>query len=572
MAKTQQKLMVAWNEINWTLVQRVVFKLQKRIYRAASKGEFVKAKGLQRILLKSYYAKLLAVRQVTQLNTGKNTAGADGIKSIRPNQRLTLAKNLKLSHKAKPVRRVWIPKPGRQEKRPLGIPTMQERACQAWVKMALEPFWEALFEGTSYGFRPGRSTHDAVARIFLAINKTPSYILDADISKCFDQINHNYLLNKLNCQSPVKRQIKAWLKSGIIDNGVFEKAKSDTPQGGVISPLLANIALHGMINEVEARFPRKQGKDAQTPARIIRYADDVVVIHPKLETILECKKVIQTWLKPVGLELKPEKTRICHTLNPTVIPESELTEKPGFDFLGFNIRQYPVGKHKSGKNGGNGKLLGFKTLIKPSKKSILAHHSALKEVIKRDKKAPQAGIIRHLNPIIKGWANYYSGVAAKETFSSEDNTLWLMLRAWVVSKCGKASKMRKYYRNGRHGEWTFSTPDGLTLWKHADTPIKRHTLIKPDKSPYDGDWVYWSTRRGKDIDTPTRVAKLLKKQKGKCPYCGLYFTSNDLLEVDHIIPRSKGGKDEYKNLQLMHRHCHDIKSRYDGSAQGHACR
>ena len=154
MAKTQQKLMVAWNEINWTKVQRVVFKLQKRIYRAASKGEDVKARGLQRILLKSHYAKLLAVRQVTQLNSGKKTAGIDGIKSITPNERLTLVKNLKLSHKAKPVRRVWIPKPGRQEKRPLGIPTLRERACQALVKMALEPYWEALFEDTSYGFRP----------------------------------------------------------------------------------------------------------------------------------------------------------------------------------------------------------------------------------------------------------------------------------------------------------------------------------------------------------------------------------------------------------------------------------
>ena len=174
--------------------------------------------------------------------------------------------------------------------------------------------------------------------------------------------------------------------------------------------------------------------------------------------------------------------------------------------------------------------------------------------------------------MIRGWANYYSGVAAKETFSSEDNILWQMLRAWSVRRRGrkqKAQAIRKYYREGRHGTWTFATADGLTLWKHADVEIKRHTLVKPDKSPYDGDWVYWSTRRGQDIEAPTRVAKLLKEQKGKCPYCGQYFTSSDLLEVDHIIPRSQGGKDEYKNLQLLHAHCHDLKSRYDGSAQGH---
>lgn len=561
--------MVEWNEIPWKLVQRKVFKLQKRIYRAASRGQDVLARGLQKILLKSYYAKLLAVRQVTQLNRGKKTAGVDGIKTLTPVQRLSLASRLSLTHKAKAVRRVWIPKPGRDEKRPLGIPTVEDRACQALVKMALEPYWESKFEETSYGFRPGRSAHDAVARIYLVINKKPNYVLDADISKCFDKIDHTYLLRKLQCPTNIRRQVRAWLKAGIMDKGAFEKAEAGTPQGGVISPLLANIALDGMIREVESKFPKKRN---YPPARIIRYADDFVVLHPELKVILGAKAAIEAWLQPVGLELKPEKTRICHTLN-QMVAENELTVLPGFDFLGFNIRQHPVGKHKSGKTGGTKSvLLGFKTLIKPSKKAIKAHHVALKAVIKTHKTAPQAGLIGKLNPVIKGWANYYSGVAAKETFSSEDSVLWQMLRAWSVSRRGrkqKAQAIRKYYREGRHGRWTFATADGLTLWKHTDVEIKRHTLVKPDKSPYDGDWVYWSTRRGQDIEAPTRVAKLLKKQKGKCPYCGQYFNSTDLLEVDHINPKCKGGKDEYKNLQLLHAHCHDLKSRYDGSAQGH---
>ncbi|KOR33655.1 DNA polymerase [Planktothricoides sp. SR001] len=569
MSKTRQMLMVEWNEIPWKSVQRKVFKLQKRIYRAASRGNDVTAKRLQKLLLKSYYAKLLAVRQVTQLNRGKKTAGVDGIKSLTPVQRLGLASRLSLTNKAKAVRRVWIPKPGRDEKRPLGIPTVEDRARQALVKMALEPYWESKFEETSYGFRPGRSTHDAVARIYLVINKKPNYVLDADISKCFDKIDHTYLLKKLQCPSNIRRQVRAWLKAGIMDKGAFEEPVAGTPQGGVISPLLANIALDGMIREVESKFPKK---GAYPPARIIRYADDFVVLHPELKVILRAKAAIETWLQPVGLELKPEKTRICHTLN-QMVAENELTVHPGFDFLGFNIRQYPAGRHKSGKTGGhNSELLGFKTLIKPSKKAIKAHHVALKAVIKTHKTAPQAGLIGKLNPMIRGWANYYSGVAAKETFSSEDNILWQMLRAWSVRRRGrkqKAQAIRKYYREGRHGTWTFATADGLTLWKHADVEIKRHTLVKPDKSPYDGDWVYWSTRRGQDIEAPTRVAKLLKKQKGKCPYCGQYFTSSDLLEVDHIIPRSQGGKDEYKNLQLLHAHCHDLKSRYDGNAQGH---
>jgi RNA-directed DNA polymerase len=543
-----------------------------RIYRAAIGGNHVLAKWLQRILLKSYYAKLLAVRQVTQLNRGKKTAGVDGIKSLTPKERMGLVKNLKLTNKARAVRRVWIPKPGRDEKRPLGIPTVEDRARQALVKMALEPYWEAKFEDTSYGFRPGRSTHDAVARIYLVINKKSNYVLDADISKCFDKINHAYLLKKLQCPTPVRNQVKAWLKAGIMDKGAFEKPVAGTPQGGVISPLLANIALDGMIKDLEKQFPKIQGKNAQNPIKVIRYADDFVVLHPKLEVIYNAKKAIEAWLKPIGLELKPEKTRICHTLNEIIIPESELTVPPGFDFLGFNIRQYPVGKHHSGKTGGpKSELLRFKTIIKPSKKAIKAHHAALKEVIKSHKTAPQAGLIGKLNPIIKGWSNYYSGTASKETFSLEDHIMWLMLRAWSVRRRGRNNKghaIRKYFRNGRHGDWTFATADGLTLFRHADTEIKRHTLIQPGKSPYDGDWVYWSTRRGTDIEAPTRVAKLLKKQKGKCPHCGQYFTSSDLLEVDHIIPRSKGGKDDYNNLQLLHAHCHDIKSRYDGSAQG----
>jgi RNA-directed DNA polymerase len=229
-----------------------------RIYRAAIGGNHVLAKGLQRILLKSYYAKLLAVRQVTQLNRGKKTAGVDGVKSLTPKERMELVKNLKLTNKAKAVRRVWIPKPGRDEKRPLGIPIVEDRERQALVKMALEPYWEAKFEGTSYGFRPGRSTHDAVARIYLVINKKSNYVLDADISKCFDKIDHAYLLKKLQCPTPVRNQVKAWLKAGIMDKGAFDKPVAGTPQGGVISPLLANIALDGMIRDLEKQFPKKQ--------------------------------------------------------------------------------------------------------------------------------------------------------------------------------------------------------------------------------------------------------------------------------------------------------------------------
>ncbi|CAD5915843.1 putative reverse transcriptase [Planktothrix tepida] len=552
----------AWNSINWAKVQRVVFKLQKRIYQASLSGQNAKARKLQKLLVKSYYAKLLAIRRVTQDNQGKKTAGVDGIKSITPKQRLELAQNLSKYQKAKPLRRKWIPKPN-GEKRPLGIPTLQDRVRQALVKSALEPQWEARFEGESYGFRPGRSAHDAMSRIFQSISKGEYYILDADISKCFDQINHDYLLSKIDCPSTIKAQIRQWLKAGVMDNGIFEATEAGTPQGGVISPLLANIALDGMIKLVEHIFPKKNGRSQAT---VIRYADDFVVISPQLEIIQQCQIAIEKWLKPIGLELKPSKTRICHTLRETEV-NGEVV-KPGFDFLGWNFRQHPAGKHHSGKTGGsNSKLLGFKTLIKPSKKAIKAHANKVKEVIKTHKTAPQYALIKNLNPVVRGWCNYHSKVVSKETFSSLDFIIWQRLRAWTVRRCGKASyeKLRKYYKRNGNKAWSFETKDGFKLLTHAETPITRHVTVRPEASPYDGNWTYWSTRKGTSFDVPKRVSTLLKKQKGKCNFCGQYFTTEDIAEIDHILPTILGGKNEYKNLQLLHRHCHDIKTATDGS-------
>ena len=548
--KASSKTTMLWNTLPWKKIQRKVFKLQKRIYQASKLGQNAKARKLQKLLVKSYYAKLLAVRKVTQENQGKKTAGVDGKKFLKPQERMKLAKT-KECYKSKPLRRVWIPKPGRKEKRPLGIPTMSDRVEQAVVKSVLEPYWEAKFEETSYGFRPGRSAHDAIARIYIAINKGSKYVLDADISKCFDKINHKYLLSKLECPNTIKQKVKQWLKAGVMDNGVFEETKAGTPQGGVISPLLANIALDGMIREIQRKFLKGKKEHRQNyKARIIRYADDFVVISESLEVIQQSKIAIEEWLKPVGLELKPEKTRICHTLK-------------GFDFLGFNIQQYPVGKNHSGKTGGpNSRSLGFKTLIKPSKKAIEAHRDTIKSILKRDKTAPQAAIIKNLNPIIRGWCNYYSTVVSKKTFSKEDEVMWNRLRAITVSRTGKATykKLKKYFSFGKNGEWTFQTNNGLRLIAHDETPIQRHVLVKPDKSIYDGDWVYWSKRMGDYVDTPKRVSRLIKLQKGKCRRCGQYIMCTDRIEVDHIIPKANGGRDEYKNLQILHKHCHHQKS------------
>jgi len=453
----------------------------------------------------------------------------------------------------------------------IGIPTIQDRARQALVKSALEPEWESRFEDTSYGFRPGRSAQDAIERIYLCIKHSSYYVLDADIAKCFDRINHDYLLSKIHCPSSLKRDLKQWLKAGVLDNGVFEDTETGTPQGGVISPILANIALDGMARLIETTYPKVKG--VKIKATVIRYADDFVVISPSLEIIEQCKIAIYEWLKPIGLEIKPGKTRICHTLNP--IEYDGKLEEPGFDFLGFNIRQYPAGKYKTGKTGGAAsRPIGHKTHIKPSNKAVKAHTEVIKDAIKNLKTAPQSALISKLNPIIRGWSNYYSAVVSSETFVKLDHKVWLMLRAWTVSRCGKTSykKLRNYFSHGtvrlsngkeRHESWLFQTKDGLTLWQHNWTPIVRHTLIRPDATPYDGNWTYWATRKGQAIDTPNRVAKLLKKQKGRCTWCGQYFAPSDLIEVDHIVPRSLGGKDEYKNLQLLHRHTRDDKTALD---------
>src|SRR4028118_2053007 len=252
MSNTQsQQLMVEWHKIDWRKLERRVYKLQKRIYRASQCGDVKAVRRLQKTLMKSWAARVLAVRRVTQDNTGKKTAGVDGIKSLSPAARLKLVNNLKLGTKASPTRRVWIPKPGTDEKRPLGIPTMKDRALQALVKLALESEWEARFEPNSYGFRPGRACHDAVAAIFDSIRYKAKYVLDADIAKCFDRINQEKLLEKLNTFPTLRRQVRSWLKSGVMDGKELFPTSEGTPQGGVISPLLANIALHGMEERIK---------------------------------------------------------------------------------------------------------------------------------------------------------------------------------------------------------------------------------------------------------------------------------------------------------------------------------
>lgn len=570
--------MYEWNEIPWRKLERRTFKLQKRIYQASKRDDVILCTKLQKLLLNSWSAKAIAVRRVTQENRGKKTAGVDGIKSLSPEARLALIGQLKLTDNSKPTRRVWIPKPRSDEKRPLSIPTIHERALQTLVKMALEPEWEARFEPNSYGFRPGKSCHDAISAIHLSINKKPKYVLDADIAKCFDRINHKKLLEKINTFPTLRRQIRAWLKAGVMDGKELFPTFEGTPQGGTISPLLANIALHGMEERIKKYIETVDIRRKETPSAqvskvtkrfsisLIRYADDFVIMHEREEVVKQCQHVISEWLSEIGLELKPSKTQIVHTLNPYK------GTKKGFNFLGFHIYQHKAGKCVSGKKS-NKEILGFKTLITPSKEAIKRHYNELKKVIDSHRASKQANLIKKLNSIIIGWCNYYKPFQSSKTFKKLwDITYWKLWK-WGIkrhSNKGRRWLYEKYWHTIDGKRWTFSTRqenNPLKLTKHCEISCNvKYTKVKGEFSPYDGNLQYWCSRMGKHPEMPKRTATLLKKQKGKCPFCNLNFKEGDIWEIDHIQPTAAGGKDTYDNLQLLHKHCHDLKSRSDGEA------
>jgi RNA-directed DNA polymerase len=399
---------------------------------------------------------------VTQDNQGKKTAGVDGVKSVPPKQRFGLAERIHPRHwkqsKTQPTRRVWIPKPGKTEQRPLGMPTMLMRAQQALGKIALEPEWEARFEPNSYGFRPGRSCHDAIEAILNAIRYKPKYVFDADISGCFENISHSALLTKLHTYPAMNHLIKAWVQAGVIEGDVFTPTERGTPQGGVASPLLANVALHGM-EQVISRI-----RKGQEQVLLIRYADDFVLVHSDRATLDQAAGSITHWLKQMGLELKPSKTKITHTL-------TTVEGNVGFDFLGFTVRQFPVGKHHSGTHPHGGRL-GFKTIIKPSKEAIKRHIHEMKHRLRKVTATPQEGVIKDLNPIIRGWANYYRTVSSSRVFSWCDHVLNRQLIQWAKRKHptrGAKWVVRRYWRTKEQRRWVFMTPQETRLREHSQT-------------------------------------------------------------------------------------------------------
>jgi len=541
----------AWNQLPWRKLEKYCFRIQKRIYQASQRGNTRAVHKLQKLLLKSEAARLLAVRRVTQDNQGKKTAGVDGVKAVKPQGRLVMASQIHPKHwkhqTPRPVRRVWIPKPGKAEQRPLGIPPMIERCKQALAKMALEPEWEAKFEPNSYGFRPGRSCHDAREAIFNAIRSKPKYVFDADIKGAFDNISQEALLAKLHTSPLLRKAVKGWLKAGVMEGCTFSPTEVGTPQGGVISPLLMNVALHGMEQAIIEGYSKSHAVEKPL---LVRYADDFVIFHSDLKELEKVAERVTQWLEQMGLKLSPTKTRTTHTLTP-------YQGQVGFDFLGFTVRQFSVGKSHTGK-GTNGKALGFKTLIKPSKEAIKRHTLTIKEQLHKFRSASQEQLIKELNPIIWGWAAYYKTSVASAVFKRCDDILWKQLARWAKARHpdkGTQWMTKRYWHQVEKRKWVFATPTGAELRMHSKTAIQRYIKVKGTASPYDGNMLYWSQRLKSHPLMHETKARLLQKQQGKCRWCELHFQDGDTLEVDHIDHNRSNN--DLRNKMLLHRHCHD---------------
>lgn len=536
---------VDWHSIDWAKCYQTVRRLQARIVKATQEGRYNKVKALQWTLTHSFSAKALAVRRVTE-NRGKNTPGVDGATWSTPAAKSQAIVSLKRhGYKPSPLRRVYIPK-SNGKMRSLGIPTMKDRATQALHLLALEPVAETTADKNSYGFRPERSAADAIEGCFTALAKkaSPQWILEGDIKACFDTINHEWMLNHIPTD---KATLRKWLKAGFIDNKTLYPTEAGTPQGGPISPTLMNMTLDDLECLLTKSFKRKtvDGKRFTQKVNLIRYADDFIVTGYSKELLEnEVKPLIAKFLAARGLELSQEKTKVTHI-------------EKGFDFLGQNIRKY------------DGKLL-----IKPSKESVKAFLDKVREIVKRQPTAKQIHVIKQLNPVIRGWANYHRHVVASETFQSVNKELWQTLWRWIKRRHpGKGTRWLKdkYFISEGSRNWVFAaktgetlndgTPQWTRLFNAGDVSIKRHIKVKTDANPFDPRWEAYFEERltfkmRTSLDGRQRLRSLWLKQEGTCPVCRQKLTGEHGWHVHHIIPRASGGNNRQSNLLMIHPNCH----------------
>lgn len=561
---------VEWDAIDWRVHEANVVRLRRRIFKATREQDWAAVRSLQKLMLRSWSNTLVSVRQVTQRNTGRRTAGIDGQVALSSLARMDMAVRVHdtiWSWDPLPVRRVYIPKSGNPAKlRPLGIPVIMDRCHQARVRHALEPEWEARFEPRSYGFRPGRSCADAIGVLYATLSGPRAkrlWILDADLSAAFDKIAHAPLLDALR-SFPARDMIKRWLKAGVMEHGSFTPTDEGSPQGGVISPLLMNVALHGLEQATGVRYHTTGSPAARTepnsPA-VVRYADDLVVCCHSQRQAEQVKTRLAAWLAPRGLSFNEDKTQIVHLTG-------------GFDYLGFNVRRYRHGK----------------LLIKPSDDAVRRLRKRLATEMRSLRGSNAMAVIARLNPIVRGWAAYYRGVVSSKIFSSLDNYVWRLTYKWATHTHPTKPKKwiaRRYFgkfNKFRNDRWVFgdrgATSDrGQTpcLVKFSWTNIVRHQMVIGGASPDDPDLIdYWATRRRR-VTPPldTFNLRLLARQDGRCPLCGDHLLLADqppqsplawerwwltiarrAIAADYLTHHGQPGTPDGHRTRLVHASCH----------------